>query len=458
MFRRSTGKLYRDIDAPEDYSTLKTNDVLSSRPTTSYRDLTDDRSYSSSPIPSPSDQPAIPDLLLDEPKDSTEDLEEREEEEIFNSKETFYNQTIPYPVINDKRDLELINRQLKNQLRQLEASKNNPAFDQQANLMQYERLKKQNEYINLRIRMERSKRHRGKTQREREQSKKQFPILLQVCFLKSSTCFLIDFYSKEFRKLQRFMRSANRDSSNNPFLTFENENFASAIPLPPSPEVKQPSPKQEEEFQLPPIDLHKVTGKKILFESSDSEDEETPSEPQVPVSLSASESRAVPDGFNQNQPPPLPMPSSSSSSAALDAIKTRVANLINAPSTSSSQTNQSESTTKIEDDEDEDDDTDDQPPVINPERNQAISAKFNRKRRKGKRNKNKKKNAKNSQTSQEITDENDSPMIDQEEAWKRHVAMQLQFSFLKGSNPILRALTAEAHKKLGVSPEVVNGK
>ncbi|CAF1393796.1 unnamed protein product [Adineta steineri] len=34
--------------------------------------------------------------------------------------------------------------------------------------------------------------------------------------------------------------------------------------------------------------------------------------------------------------------------------------------------------------------------------------------------------------------------------------MQLQFSFLKGSNPILRALTAEAHKKLGVSQDDIN--
>ena len=49
-------------------------------------------------------------------------------------------------------------------------------------------------------------------------------------------------------------------------------------------------------------------------------------------------------------------------------------------------------------------------------------------------------------------------MLDQEEAWKRHVAMQLQFSFLKKSNPILRALTAEAHKKLGISQEEVSGK
>jgi len=257
------------------------------------------------------------------------------------------------------------------------------------------------------------------------------------------------------------MRSANRDASNNQFRTFEIENFSASIPLPPSPpQVKQSQQQQqqeEEEFRLPPLDLNKVTGKKILFESSDSDsEEERTSEPQVPVSLSASEPRAVPDGFNQNQPPPLPMPSSSSSSATLDAIKTRFANLINTPNSSSSQINQSDSTSKIDDD--DNDDNEDQPPVLNPERNQAISAKFNRKRRKTKRNKNKKKSNNNSQLTQQITNENDSNIIDEEEAWKRHVAMQLQFSFLKRSNPILRALTAEAHKKLGISQEEINGK
>jgi hypothetical protein len=410
------------------------------------------------------EQLPLEDFSIVEPKLSDENLEEQEE--ISNSKETFYNQNIPYPVINDKRDLEVINRQLKNQLRQLEASKNNPLFGQQSNLMHYERLKKQNEYINLRIRIEKLKRSKAKTQREKEQNKKQFHLLVQVCLIKrKKILFFYIFYSKEFRKFQRFMRSANRDSSKNLFLTFENESFPLSIPLPPSPEAKQQQiqSKQDEEIRLPPINLNRVTGKKTLFESSDSDDEEeTAPEPQVPVSLSASEPRAVPDGFNQNQPPPLPMPSSSSSSAALDAIKNRVANLINTPSTSSSQIKQSDSTTKIEaagaDDDDDDDDNDDQPPVLNPERNQAISAKFNRKRRKTKRNRNKKKNANNSQTIQPITDENEPTMIDQEEAWKRHVAMQLQFSFLKGSNPILRALTAEAHKKLGVSQEEVSGK
>jgi hypothetical protein len=50
--------------------------------------------------------------------------------------------------------------------------------------MNYERLKKQNEYINLRIRIEKLKRTKTKTQREKEQSKKQFHILLQVCSMK----------------------------------------------------------------------------------------------------------------------------------------------------------------------------------------------------------------------------------------------------------------------------------
>jgi hypothetical protein len=269
-------------------------------------------------------------------------------------------------------------------------------------------------------------------------------------FNENRSFFLLNFFFlfKEFRKLQRFMRSANREYVNNTFQTDQSGIIPSSIPLPPSPEVKE-----QEEGQLPPIDLNKVTGKKILFESSDSEEEEMTSEPQVPVSLSVSEPRAVPDGFNQTGPPPLPMPSSSSSSATLDAIKTRFANLINAPSSSSSQINEPISTPKLTDE----DDDDNSQPAVNVERNQAISAKFNRKRRKGKRNKNKKKNS-NSQTVQQITNENESTIIDQEEAWKRHVAMQLQFSFLKRSNPILRALTAEAQKKLGVSQEEANGK
>ncbi|CAF0797999.1 unnamed protein product [Rotaria sp. Silwood1] len=444
---RSNEKPYHDLDALDDIDNSKTRDILSSRQTTSYRDLIDDRSLSLSPPPS-SNQIPLSNLSLNESKifDDENIQEQEQEEENTNPKETFYNQIIPYPIVNDKRDLEVINRQLKNQLRELEASKNNPLYDSQSNLINYERLKKQNEYINLRIRIEKLKRTKTKTQREKEQNKKQFHMLLQ-----------------EFRKLQRFMRSANREYSNNQFLTINTENFPSSIPLPSSPEVKQqqqqqPQQLQQEEIQLPPFDLNKVTGKKILFESSDSDEDEEPTiEPQVPVSLSVSEPRAVPDGFDQTQPPPLPMPSSSSSSATLDAIKTRVANLINTPASSSSQINQPSTTTQVannDNDDDDDDDNDDQP-VINSERNQAISAKFNRKRRKAKRNKHKKKNQ-NSQPIQQTANDNESTVIDQEEAWKRHVAMQLQFSFLKGSNPILRALTAEAHKKLGISQEEVN--
>ncbi|CAF1393777.1 unnamed protein product [Adineta steineri] len=454
---QSNEKAYHDLDALDDNNDTKTRDLLSSRPTTSYRDLTEDLSFSSSPSPSPppssslllssssfSNQIPLSNLSLDESKILDENLEEQENN-IINPKETFYNQHIPYPVINDKRELEVVNRQLKNQLRQLEASKSNPLYDQQANLMNYERLKKQNEYINLRIRIEKLKRMKTKTQREKEQNKKQFHILLQ-----------------EFRKLQRFMRSANREYANNTFLTDQSEIPPSSIPLPPSPEMKR-----HEENQLPPFDLNKVTGKKILFESSESdEEEETTSEPQVPVSLSASEPRAVPDGFNPVEPPPLPMPSSSSSSATLDAIKTRFANLINAPSSSSSQIKETVSTTDVaattttttvdnDDDDDDDDDENDTQPIVNPERSQAVSAKFNRRRRKTKRNRNKKKNN-NAQIVQQLTNENESTIIDHEEAWRRHVAMQLQFSFLKGSNPILRALTAEAHKKLGVSQDDIN--
>ena len=253
------------------------------------------------------------------------------------------------------------------------------------------------------------------------------------------------------------MRSANRDYSTNQFPTSEAqiELLTSSIPLPPSPEVAKQE--EEEEVRLPPIDLHRVTGKKTLFESSDSDDEEeTKSEPQVPVSLSVSEPRAVPDGFDQREPPPLPLPSSSS--ATLDAIKTRVASLINTPNPSSSTVTQPTAITEIanNNDDDEDDDDEDDEPVVNLERSQAVSAKFNRKRRKAKRNRNKKKNNK-LQAGEHLTNENELTATDQEEAWKRHVAMQLQFSFLKGSNPVLRALTAEAHKKLGISQDQVNG-
>jgi len=273
------------------------------------------------------------------------------------------------------------------------------------------------------------------------------------------------------------MRSANRDSANNQFLTFDPTNFPSLIPLPPSPQAdgtesqllsnRQPTiriplpppPPPKEEFKLPPLDLTKVTGKKIIFESSDSDDDDdeqpTTTEPQVPVTLSASEPRTVPD-----QLPPLPIPSNSSSSAALDAIKTRVANLMQTSNVSTTVTTKKEEKGDDNDDDDDDDDEEDNKEqtvhIPNPERTQAISAKFNRKRRKTKRNRNKKKNAANSQANQQATNENDAFIIDREEAWKRHVAMQLQSTILKASNPILRALTTEAYKKLGISQDEVN--
>jgi hypothetical protein len=125
-----------------------------------------------------SNQIHLSNLSLDDPKISDEN--HNEPEENLPPKENFFNQNIPYPVINDKRDLEVVNRQLKNQLRGLEASKNNPLYDQQSNLINYERLKKQNEFINLRIRIEKFKRIKAKTQKEKEQNRKQFHIMLQV--------------------------------------------------------------------------------------------------------------------------------------------------------------------------------------------------------------------------------------------------------------------------------------
>lgn len=178
--RRPGEKPYHDLDALDEIDSSKTRDVLSSRQATSYRDLIDDYSLSPSPPPSsPANQIQIKSLSLDEPKPFDENSDDQEEKTT--SKETFYNQSIPYPVVNDKRDLDVISRQMKNQLRQLEASKNNPLYDSQANLMNYERLKKQNEYINLRIRIEKLKRTKAKTQREREQNKKQFHLHLHVC-------------------------------------------------------------------------------------------------------------------------------------------------------------------------------------------------------------------------------------------------------------------------------------
>jgi len=174
LSRRSSVRSYRDLDALDDYGSPKTRNILSSRPTTSYRDLTEDHSVSRSPSPS-----AIDELPSSERMKTIAD-ENLDEFEDLSSTETFYNQTIPYPVVNDKRDLEIINRQLKNQLRQLEASRSNPVYDQKSSLIQYEHLKKQNEFINLRIRIEKLKKHKGKTQKEKEQNKKQFHLLLQV--------------------------------------------------------------------------------------------------------------------------------------------------------------------------------------------------------------------------------------------------------------------------------------
>ena len=186
------------MDALDDIDDPKARNIVSSRQTTSYRDLTDDRSLSpprsltatptSTPVPTLSSQIPLSNLSLTETKifdknneDKEEEEEEEEGEDDANSTGAFYNQNIPYPVVNDKRDLGVINRQLKNQLRKLEASKNNPLYDSQSNLINYERLKKQIEFINKRIEIEKLKRNKAKTQREKEQNRKRFHLLLQVC-------------------------------------------------------------------------------------------------------------------------------------------------------------------------------------------------------------------------------------------------------------------------------------
>ena len=167
------------------------------RATTSYRDLTED--FSMSPTPSPQSQSMddnpntlsnLDQMSLTEPK-----IDGADEDDIqpMTSKETYYNQKIPYPIVNDKRDLELINRQIKNQLRQFEASRNNPLYDEQANQLMYERLKKQNEFINIRMRIERLKKIKAKTQRDREQNKKLFHALVQVVFLLNSNRIIVHY-------------------------------------------------------------------------------------------------------------------------------------------------------------------------------------------------------------------------------------------------------------------------
>jgi hypothetical protein len=156
---------------------------LPARMMTSYRDLTDD--LSSSPVSSPPSNMTASDSIVLTNLDSpslvlpTNPDEQREDKQTVIG-DMFSHANIPYPIVNDKRDLDVINRQLKNQLRQFEASRNNPMYDQQANLIIYERLKKQNDYINARMRIERLKQVKAKTQRERESNKKQYHYLLQV--------------------------------------------------------------------------------------------------------------------------------------------------------------------------------------------------------------------------------------------------------------------------------------
>ena len=250
------------------------------------------------------------------------------------------------------------------------------------------------------------------------------------------------------------MRTANRQSFDDPSTIPGADSFSSSIPMPPSPEAPR-----RDSLQLPPLDLNRVTGKKTLFESSDSDDDDEPTaDPQVPVSLSISEPRTVPDQFNATLTPSLPMPSNSTSSAALDAIKTRFANLINpTPTASLSQVQHTSQVHEEGADDDDEDDDDDHLPLSQLEKPPAISAKFNRKRRKVRRNKNKKKQNAN-QAAQAPGNENDPNLIDQEEAWKRYIAMQLQLKYLKPTNPVSRALIAEAQKKLGISQEDANGK
>lgn len=246
------------------------------------------------------------------------------------------------------------------------------------------------------------------------------------------------------------MRSANREATSlQPVL--------STIPMP-----KSPSPEkivQREEIQYERFDFNRVTGKKTLFESSDSEEDEEPrTEIEVPVQSSISEPSTVPEQLGYI---PIPAPPNSSSLSTIEAIKTRFGNIMNSNNSISTST-QTESTKKgkglnqnHDDDDDDDDDNNQQRTKSSGTILVPIQAKFNRKRRKNKRNRHKKKQN-NNQTGQQSMNENEENQVDQQEQWRRYLAMQLQ-SRLQNPNPVLRALTAEAQKKLGFTPEDLGG-
>ncbi|CAF1454946.1 unnamed protein product, partial [Didymodactylos carnosus] len=266
------------------------------RSTTSYLDLTDNLSSNiRSPTHSSSSlshlslkDRAIIDSSIPHERDPTTLIKQTAStnHESFNEQRTFANSfaniKFPYPVINDNRDLDTINRILKCRTKI--------------------RLQKQIEYVNGRIKIEKLKRTKCKTQREKEQAKKKMQFLI-----------------KDVQKLHSFMKTENRNFLKENATTSHNNSFEHTQHFEEENNDVDVENEQVEEEQLSLKDLLKVVGKKTIF-NSDSEGEtdsdkkqkyqdEVMQQPQVPVWPSQSDTRTVPNtqvsdpDFAQLQPP-----------------------------------------------------------------------------------------------------------------------------------------------------------
>ncbi|CAF0930156.1 unnamed protein product [Didymodactylos carnosus] len=476
-------KLYRDLDEPSD--SIKLNDfdqfgtggiptsALTSRGlkaalkssqqrSTSYLDLTDNSTLNNrSPTRSPSNlnrlslkDRDIIDSSMPYERDPSTLIKQTSfaTQEALNEHTTpstpFANIKFPYPVINDNRDLDTINRILKDKLRQSEQKCNHLLFEQTNatnnndydNMQQQiKRLHKQIEYINGRIKIEKLKRTKCKTQREKEQAKKKMQSLI-----------------KDVHKLHSFMKIENRNYLNENATTNHNNSFESTQYH--EKEINNVDETNESaEEQLSPKDLLKVTGRKTMFHTdseSEMDDEDKQKQkhrrnevirqqqPQVPVCSSQSDIRTVPNAqisdpdfkklppsshyhFDFSVPPP---PMGTLMPSTLNTIKSRVTNLLNVGPT----TNKSQLESK----------------KMETDGATTTATRTNRKRRKKKKN-NKKTN------NNDFTTEIKENLLDRNDDLKFQVAMQLEQSFLNNSlmetNPILKALTFEAQKKLGIN-------
>ncbi|CAF0790940.1 unnamed protein product [Didymodactylos carnosus] len=477
-------KPYRDLDEPGDdinfddfdqfgvggiqTSALRSRGLKAAakpsqqRSTTSYLDLTDNSpSNIRSPTHSSSNlsrlslrDRAIIDSSVPHERDPTTLIKQTAStnHESFNEQRTstnsFANIKFPYPVINDNRDLDRINRILKDRLRQLEQKCNHLLFEQtnsansneQENIQQQiKRLQKQIEYVNGRIKIEKLKRTKCKTQREKEQAKKKMQFLI-----------------KDVHKLHSFMKTENRNFLKENSTTSHNNSFEHTQHFEEENNDIDVENEEVEEEQLSPKDLLRVTGKKTIFNSdsegeTDSEDkqkhqDEVMQQPQVPVWPSQSDTRTVPNtqvsdpDFAQLQPPLVtpssfgrfdfsvpPPPMGTPMPSTLNTIKSRVTDLLNAGPTTKMQIDNKKTTNTGA---------------------TTMNTRTNRKRRKKKKH-NKKTN------SADTTAATKDSVLDRNDDLKRQIAMQLQQSFLNNSlmesNPILKALTFEAQKKLGIN-------